>query len=239
MAQENETIADLIRSGAYFKESRAWYQAVYIGPVSERTFFLIIAIMAMVVFAISVMGLRALLPLVDRPKIVIAAGDRPDEVERYLVPLRESRADVNTAIARFFVLTYVGSREGYSAQSYQPNAAFVQAHSNAASFASFSANYSVSNPQSPAAKLGVHGKRVIQMESASIDFKGDSGSATVGFSAQASNGVEHEKSQWTAKLDFTYTGLELASDEAQKNKAGIVIKDPQFQVVNYVVTQTK
>lgn len=236
MSDDNEKIAEMIRGGKYFDEARAWYGAMYIGPISERTFFLIIAILSGVVAIASVFAVSALMPLTTKPGILVSAGPRPEETVQSLLNLRELDSNPDKAIAKFFAAEYVTAREGYSAHTYQGNALFVQNQSDQATYNAFSAQYSSSNPQSLAAIFGEAGTRAVIIDSVSL--RGNT--ATVGFTTEDTGVDPALKSQWTAKIDFNYTPMttktvvnpETGQDELQ-------VKDPQFQVVNYVLSQDK
>ena len=43
MNEDTEIVSNMVRDGKYFDASRSWYQTIYIGPIAERSFFLVVA----------------------------------------------------------------------------------------------------------------------------------------------------------------------------------------------------
>ncbi len=253
MVEDTPKIAESIRSGRYFSEARGWYQAVYIGAISERTFFLIIAVLAGFVACVSILSLVRLMPITTRPAVVIPVTERFDEVLRHMAPLRGGTKDAATAVEEFFVLQYVLARESYGAQGFQANVRFVRGQSDPATYNAYAQEQDVSNPQSRAALLGQEGQRVITLQSIQVnadkvlqplppvDATGvaasvDTHTARVRFTAETAGGTSPTKSQWTAQIKYHYTKLDVAA--IKNDKIGGMdthITDPEFQVVSYVV----
>lgn len=239
MPEQDKQIAESIRSGAYFVQARGWYETLYIGPISERTFFIIIAFLAVLVAFFSVSGVMRLLPITDRNPVLVYATDRPDDVHMSLLPLTKRQEPVNPAILEFFVTQYVIAREGYFSQTFVANARFVRAQSNVNAYNAYATAYSPTNPQSPIASLGEYGQRLVTIYSVQISPIVDGkGTANVIFSAETKGGEVSSTTNWTAKLDYIYK--ELITKPVDNPKTGnqeLQITDPQFQVVNYVLQQ--
>ncbi|MFZ4541903.1 MAG: VirB8/TrbF family protein [Rickettsiales bacterium] len=240
MAEEDKVVAESIRSGKYFAESRAWFNAVYIGPISERTFFLLIAVLSVLVTIFALSALSSLLPLTPKAPILIRSGERSDEVQLSLVPIEKSKADSNPALAKFFVLRYVQARESYIFQSFSANALFIRSQSNEGAYAIYASAYNPANPESPFANLGENGQRLVSLRSVRNNFTGTGGTAEVEFTVETRAVDEPSKTKWTAKLEYLYTGMTTEPvKNAETGKQELKISDPQFQVVNYVLEQTK
>src|SRR5262245_9442337 len=127
--KENQNIAELVRSGAYFDEARKWYQALYIGPISERTFFLIIAGLAIMVGITGMVAVVLLLPLKERPAILVA-NERLDDTALDLMRMRPAHAALHSGMREFMLGQYVIRRESYDAVRYSKYYAFIHAHSD-------------------------------------------------------------------------------------------------------------
>lgn len=241
MAEQDKQIADAIRSGAYFVQARQWFEAVYIGPISERTFFLIIACLAGLVAFFSLSAVMRFMPITNRDPVLVYATERADDVYMTLVPLTEKGEAINPAIIEFFVTQYVLAREGYFSQTFGANARFVRAQSDVGAYNAYATAYSPSNESSPFSGLGEYGQRLITMRSVRIDQARDGKArAEVTFTAQTKGLDTASTTNWTAKLDYIYTELttELV-DNAQTGDKDLRVGDPQFQVVNYVLQQNQ
>lgn len=238
MSEDAKKIAESIRSGKYYQEARQWYGALYIGPISERTFFLIVAILSAFVAFAGIMAALSLTPLTTKPAIVVPADPRAEDIVLSLIPLRKPGDDLDESLRNFFVTQYVQSREGYEVNAYTRNANFIRAQSDEATYNEYAATYLASNPHSPAAALGVNGLRIATIKSVSISGRGKTGSAKVKFSTELKGVDDTTRTQWTAKLDFNYTSLKIESvTNTETHKKELKITDPTFQVTKYVLTQ--
>jgi len=234
MSTDEKILAESIRSGKYFEDARGWFQAVYIGPVSERTFFLLIAILSLLVAFTSVSALFSMMPITEKRVQLIYAGDRMDETVKKLVPIKRPNAALNPAIIDFFVTHYVKARESYFASSYLTNASYVRQHSDDAAYAAYIAQNDVTNPASPAAMLGEFGQRILTIHSVDVNDN----IAVVKFTTQQVGVEQENKTRWTARMEFRYTNMEVGEKKnAETGVLEMTATDPKFQVVNYELEQ--
>lgn len=238
MAQDSKKIADSIRSGSYYGQARGWFQAVYINPVAERSFFLIIATLAAVVALFSIVSVVRLMPLTKREAILIYAPERADERQASLIPLAADKHEaVNPALSRFYVAQYVKARESFSATGFLPNAKFVRGQSDEVTYAAYAQSYNPSNPQSPLAPLVDGGLRRVNIHSIRMREVNGVTSAEVKFTVTTLASQQETNSEWTAKLDYLYTQITpelVTTDDGQKE---LRVNDPHFQVTHYELAQ--
>jgi len=238
MSDDKQAVSEMIRDGSYFDASRAWYQVLYIGPIAERSFFLIIAGLAVAVALVATVALTSLLPITERPGLILKT-DRMDSTIANLTGLAPAGANVNPAMLQFFVSAYVMGREGYSAAFFASNSAFVAAHSDEATMNDYVAVYGSQNPQSPAAILGARGSRIVEIQSIAINDTVEPNTATVQFTTELKGTETTSKTRWTATLQYLYSDLTVEPViDPETGKENITTQDPQFQVVNYVLSQT-
>lgn len=238
MDSPSKQISEMVRTGAYFEESRAWYQLKYIGPIAERTFFLIIAILAGLIAFFAFLAVMMFLPLTDK-RAVIVPNDRIDDAIPSLVRLRPKDMSMSTALMRFFAASYVIKRESYTDESYETNMNFVKVQSDPTTFAKYQAQYDRSNRQSPAAILNNVGERKVMLKSVNINSYSNPMTATVTFSTDVTGYTEALHADWTAILQFYYTDLVVTqATDPTTHKPTVKTQDPQFQVVSYELKQT-
>jgi type IV secretion system protein VirB8 len=234
MSSNDKILAESIRSGKYFEESRRWFRTVYIGPVSERTFFLVIAVLSALVAFGAVSALVSLMPLHERKRVLLYANERQNETVTSLVALKSPGASLNTAIKEFYVTSYVKARETYFASTYLSNARYIQQQSSDAVYAAYLAQQDVSNPTSPAAMLGRMGQRILTIHSVNVS----SSSATIKFSTDIVGAEGDHKTRWTARMDFGYTGMDVGEQKnPETGEIELKTTDPKFQVVKYELEQ--
>lgn len=223
----------MIKSGAYFEQSRKWYQALYIGPISERSFFLIVAILAGLVAIIAFFAVLGLLPITARPPLVLRT-EQMDVAVPDITHMRERGQPVNEAMLEFYIGAYVQLRESYAVASYESNYAFVHTHSDAATAAAYAAAFGRENPRSPANLLGENGARYVEVQSIDTDKSTDPMTAKVSFSTELfGTSTPSAKTQWTATIQFYYSDLAVI-----ENPDGTTTtQEPVFQVVKYDLQQ--
>jgi type IV secretory pathway component VirB8 len=250
MSEDSTQVGEMIRSGRYFEESRGWYQALYIGPISERSFFLIVAGLASLIAIVGVIALMELMPITSRPGLLLPS-DRIDEVKPEALALNPTHMPLNKAMEEFFVRAYIFTRESYRPKDYAANYAFVTAHSDTATANAYAILYGSTNPQSPAAMLGQTAGRHVNIISTHIEIakppadakKPDPATllhtATVHFTTQL-QGVDSDAiTQWTAVMQYHYSDLKVQTTrDPATGQDSTITQDPQFQVVSYALTQT-
>ena len=242
MTEDYKKIAESVRSGKYFTEARGWFEAIYIGPVSERSFFLIIAVLSALIALFGFVSISRLMPITRRDPILIHAGERAEEVQASLLPLAPNHIPQNPAIVKFFLVQYVEMRESYDSRTFANDAKVIAAQSTTSVYNAYANAYSPLNPQSPFTPLGDLGQRLVNVESVSPvrtkDAPAGQEEAVVTFSTETRGVGDPATTKWTATIDYIYTGLEtkMVGDPTTKKK-DIEVTDPHFQVVNYVLSQ--
>lgn len=235
MSTENQKISEAVRSGRYFQDARSWFQTVYIGPVSERTFFLLIAVLSVIVFLAAMTALIEFMPLTERPPAIITAPAQIDQKVPKLIKIKQGSEDLNTAIKQFIIKRYVIARESYNFRDFSRNALFVYGNSATNVIEAYQAQSNPKNADSYAAKLGQTGTREITVDSAVVHDDATGGSAIVQFTASINGTEDNAKSRWTAKLDYTYKDITVTTVVGDDGDEHLETSEPQFQVLNYAI----
>lgn len=235
MGEDEQEASELIRQGRYFEQARQWYSALYIAPIPERSLFLMLVLLSLLVGLMSAWAVISMLPLKDRP-IVMISNTRINDIIPRAVRMRQGDESINNGLRRFFVNQYVVSRETYLPVNYAKNVLFVTAHSSADLAATYAASVSPDNPRNPVAILGAYGTRSVTINSIAI-YPGTPQVALVKFSTETGGTAPPSKTQWTARIEFNYSdavvtqGKDPVTGEKMPN-----MQEPQFQVVKYEVT---
>lgn len=231
---EREEIAEAIRSGQYFKEARAWYQAIYISPVSGRTMFMVIAVCAVLVALVAVAAVSSLLPISTNVPVLMMAPEKIDDVDLRAVPLNRPKREINQAMQEFFCAQFVRSYESWNPKTLQQQQLIINAHSNE----KISNQYvSTVGQQIQENKYTEKSTREIQVISVNLISSPQGNSAIVKFKTTLKDGnPPYESSMWTAKLKYSYTPLQVAeNNDTSKRASSLAVTDPTFQVTEYAV----
>lgn len=239
MEQKNvqETaLTERIESGEYFREARSWYDLVYLSPISQRIFFIVVASFACLFMLFAVISVLNLLPISPRVPFAIY-NDKPMQLHPKMTRFKKATEPANPAILRFYLTSYVQKREGYSASRILANRAFILRHSVPDVGARYSKQISQSNPQSPVRRLGKNRNMVVEIRQVQL-LEGDETSkqqrAQIDFSTSIIANELLQKTNWTAVIGYEYTGLQVRNtfDEALGDYR-LDFDEPTFKVLSY------
>jgi type IV secretion system protein VirB8 len=236
MPEQDHKLAESIRNGDYFREARAWYKSMYIGPIAERTFFIMIALASLAVGLTYLVALSLLMPIVAKPPIILPAREGFETYIPRIVPLRAPQEAPSKAVLQFYIANYVVAREGYSVETWQSSANAVRSQSDEATYVAYVYQRHPENSASLAAKLGREGSMLVEIESVRLQQNSEVPSARVVFSNQTKGVTPESKTRWTAELKYRYKeiGISTVSDP-KTGRDTIAFEDPQFQVLSYEV----
>lgn len=237
MKPSHEIIAEKLEDGSYFKEGRQWYSAIYISPISERIFFIILTCVAGLIFIMAVLALLYLLPIKPRIPFVYRAANMFEEVPT-MVRLKKPEDPANPAIVRYYLSAYTTMRESYSEDKFLSSRAFVKAYSDPSVFDEYNRLTHPDNPRSPIRRFGRFIDLSAKVQSVRFDRSAQPYKATVQFSTEEIGTSVSEKTNWTATINFFYTDL-VERDVIDPKTGHIMLEfdEPTFQVVSYDVTE--
>ena len=233
---QTDGLAERIESGAYFKEAREWYSRLYLMPISQRVFFIVVACFACLFMFAAFISVGNLLPIAPRVPFAIYNDDMQalkPRMERF----KKAAEPANPAIKRFYLTSYVQRREGYSATQMLANRAFVLRHSDRSIRDAYLRQISQGNAQSPVRRYGrSRSLNVVVRQIKVIPNTEAAGRerAIIDFSTIVMAKESQQKTDWTATITYEYTDLLVRNtyDEA----AGDYVLDfdePTFKVVSY------
>lgn len=236
MAPKNEKyfrqIAETIETQEYFDDAKEWYQAKYLYPVIERSFFLFLTIISVICSIIAFAVLSSFLPLTTHIPIAVSNNDPVNQYTTISkMTDRSGYSDADSVVQRYLLKRYVESFETYN---YDNN--FEQLASNAAFIRGFSIEemsqyydfyISLRNTDSMRLKFREHTRRDVALHvddfqihrksSKTVQHTDEDGNvteypqhrmyATVNFTSITSNQNGQEKTQWKARIDFAYSTI--------------------------------
>lgn len=228
---------------SYFKEARQWFSEIYIVPVSSRSFFLILGILALSVLLIALIAIIQLTPI-NVPVTLTINHSAVDDTETQLVRIRPPRMGLNAALKRFMIAQYVTMRESYKPATWEGRKNFIRAHSDELVAAADEKASSAANPQSYRALLGEVGERLVTIQDIYLARPPEDPDApreaVVRFTVQYRKVSNLPESSWTATLRFHYSNIRVAETESADNASGTLAAGvPMFKVVSYEVVQNR
>lgn len=233
------TLADGIRSGAYFAEAKSWYFLLFSNPIAERTFYIITAIIAGATLAIAILAVMFILPATETFPFHLL-NNRTDTKLPQMIRLRTSyKEPQDTALMRFYLKQYVDYRESYSQANFALSDQFVANYSDQANLQAYRTMMDVSNPNSPKLLFSDPWmRRVITVQNVVMNTEIQPYQGLVYFTAVVRGGNTTEVVPFVADVRFLYTQLQIVSElDSVTGQLKNKFTEPQFQVVGYQVRQ--
>lgn len=229
----DEDLARRVEDGSYFRDARLWYDHLYIGPISQRVFFIIVSGFAVLFFIMAILAVTSLLPLSPRIPFVYRNDDflvHIPNMQRFKAPGEEA----NPALIRYYLRTYVQMREGYNARRFNLNQKFVRHYSSTSEESEYVQSISRSNPQSPLRRYGRESDVVVEVKRINYDREALPYRATIDFSTIVMSKEKQQKTDWTATIAFEYTDLTIRNryDESIGDYV-LDYDEPTFRVLSY------
>jgi len=231
-------VAAAIEDGSLFKEARDWYTAMYIGPISERVFFIVITSVAVVVCVMALLALAYLLPIKPRIPFVYYTKDIVGRIPT-MTRFKEADEPSNPALIRYYLGALVTSYESYTEKKYFVNRSFMKYYGDEEMFAEYDRATNPSNPRSPIRTYGKYTEVKVNIENVTYE-RPATGPArgVVEFSTELVSPDSRKKTNWTATIGFYYTDL-VAGDQIDPETGEITLslQEPTFQAVSYDVKE--
>lgn len=213
----------------YLVEAKSWEsEKVRSLEVSRRTAW-IVAIVASLLAAISIVTVALLTPI-QKVEAYVVRVDSGTGLVNVVRPLKDGDTNYDEAINKYFTQSYVRWREGYfqeRAQEFYYNVGIMSSSQEQSRFLKI---YDPANSGSPLNIYRNSGRSIITIKNTFFDGPG---AARIQFTKEEDfAGKNHKTSQWTALVYYRYTGAPMSDKDREINPLG-------FQVINYTVSEDK
>lgn len=208
---DTDAIRGQLQDGSYFRRARQWFDVIYHRPIAERSYFIVITILAVVTIFFSTLVYLSMQPLVRTVPYTLYSTDIVEELP-VIKPLKQSAyEDLNLSIARFLLEDYVTLREGYrydvSLLEYNFNR--VRGTTSEGEFLNYQAQINPENASSPFNKYGRNGTREIFISTSVIDFDIYPQMAQVYFATKTQANNRRDENSWIANITFRLPELRV------------------------------
>lgn len=233
MTSDQDSMSQQIEDGRYFYEARQWYNLLYIGPIPERIFFLIITSISLVIFVFAITSVYNLLPIKPRVPFVYRASDMLNELPS-MIRFKAPNEPSNPALIKYHLGLYTTMRESYDEKHFLLRWAYAKHYSDPSAFQEYDRLTNPNNPRSAIRQFGKYSDVKVTIESVTynrevIPYKG-----VVNYSTELVGPGVKKKTNWTANLTFEYTDLTETDHFDEKLKDYVLTyKEPTFRVLSY------
>lgn len=218
--------------------SRHWYQDKYQHVLVQRNLLALISLVCMGVALVAVFTVARLAPQKSVEPYLLQVEEKTGITQK-VEPITRTELANSDAVNRYFIATYLRTREGYNPTTINYNYNIVRVMSSADVFNQYRRTLDATNPESLTARLGAAGKRQARVNSmayiSNTRINNPNARTTperimqVRFTTttEAPNAADINEN-WVATITFVYADLQLNEAERLLNPIG-------FRVVNYQV----
>ncbi|MEI7668520.1 MAG: VirB8/TrbF family protein [Pseudomonadota bacterium] len=223
---ENNNLSHDIENGAYYTQARGWYSEVFHRPIAERSFYIVIIILASINFLYAASSVLGIFPLsISVPFVVYTENSIEDWPRMQKLSFDDSR-NKNIAVMKYFIKSYITNRESYDLALYELRYRNVWSQSNEEVFNSYKSQIAADNPISPYRRYTNLAKRNINIiEPIRFEFGKDSFRSTVIFNSSVVSTVTKEelsRGRWQADITYKYSDFKVDQRLNVRNNTAIL-----------------
>lgn len=209
-------------------EVQNWYKDRYQSVVVQRKIMEVVAIGALCITLVLAIIITQLIPLKTISPYVLEV-DSKTGVMQVVDPVTAKDLTANEAVNDYFLVQYIRAREGYNAAELLHDVNIVRLMSeNSHVYSQFVQTNSPNNPQSPIARLGAFGQRMVKFKSI-IYISPQVAQVRVLITEKPDKGASVDLNR-IILLGFEYVKMNLTTEERYSNPLG-------FRVTAYQVTE--
>ena len=208
----------------YLKDARSYDQDRLLAAQRSVRWAWAIAGVSALLAGSSILAVAALTPLHSVEPFVIRV-DEATGVPEVMSALSDGTETYSDATSKYFLATYVRTREGYSYAARDTIFNTVQLFSDDAEKKEFEASYNGSNPESPQYRYGTNAKAEVKIRSVSFL---DDGLAQVRYYRldTQNNKPDIIRSPWVSTISYIFDkDAEMSSQDRLTNPLGFIVTD--------------
>lgn len=237
-AEEKQVVADLVKSGDYFREAVEWYDSKYHAPMAERSLMILITLVSVGIIFFATRAVMGLLPLSEVEYTSFLQANAEEKMPS-LIRLADSFRETDQALMSYHVQDYVYQRERYDIANVEKQYLRVKALSSPEVFEEYARFIDPRNAESPISRFERHTRRLARITGLSFfDAAGNPAdelhppqTARVVFTVTLIGADGSQKSErWQADVAFTYEKI-IVDQETYE------VTPMKFQVTGYKVRQ--
>jgi len=173
--EEYIEISEKVRSGEYFREVRQMVDIDLHQPMTDRYWYILLTIPALLIVFSAISALQSLYPLKPEVAFIYGINDIVEDSPHIQSLIKVEGEGADVALQRFLVSNYVKEREEYDVATFDRNQTALQFLSTPQVFLEYQKSIALDNPSSPIVLYQRHTVRNIKILSTQIIQKPEEG----------------------------------------------------------------
>ena len=218
---EKAMISADLESGSYYSDSRKWYSEIFHTPIAQRSYYIIVILLALINSYFGVQSFLGVFPLSHIVPFAIYSNNVWEDIPRIRRISTKSSENKGVAVMKFLLASYVENRESYDLPQFELRYRNIWSQSTKEVFEEFKKQIDASNPYSFYQLYTNRSRRAIYVESMDFESGKNEYVAHVVYTASVlslSNNDEIGHSKWRADLTYKYTNFWVDQSLDTNNK---------------------
>ncbi|GEM_PF-4747005 len=224
-----------VEDGSYFLHARRWYDVIYLLPIADRFFFILVTSISLFTFVVSILALMRLMPLAPAEPFLYYSPDAVNLLPR-IIPLQDGLENPDFALKKYLLSSYVQRRESYSRAKVINNASMIMNNSDAETYRIYRQFMDTANANSPIVVYGAYAERKIRVENVLfIPSRKNNNIAEVTFAADIYSAGEVQTSYHKARMEFSYQPIMVQRNTNAEDERALKVTPMKLVVTGYQV----
>ncbi len=116
---DNKALTQDIEDGTYYANARGWYSMLFHTPIAERSYYLIIILLAIINGYFAIDSFLNVFPIMPQVPFITYTDNVYEDMPRIVRITTESGEDKNVAVMKFLIKSYVTNRESYDLTRFE------------------------------------------------------------------------------------------------------------------------
>lgn len=217
-------IAQKVRSGEYFRESRAMYDGLVNDPMSERYFYVFVTSVALLTMLVAFYAAQSLYPLTRVLPFIYASNDVVEDVPR-IIRLKQNKFQSPSEAVLFFLAgNFVKQYEEYDIALIERNLNGLRQSSSPELFARYQIYMQPTNPASPVVQYQRHSTRSVNIISVN-NVPGDKPQLEIVYDATVVRSTTQKTTRYIAQLRYQYSGIVFDDKTGKVGPFSFIVTD--------------
>jgi len=215
-----------IENGTYYRKARDWYSELFHRPISDRSFYILVILLAVIDMYLAIDSFSAIFPI-SPPTFFTTYSDDVFVDLPIIKKLSDSeKEDKNTAVMQFFIVNYLKSREEYDLPKYEFRYRNIWSNSDKRVFDEYKTQIDANNVASPYHRYSNNAKKIVKEITLLNHSKNkDLSHATVIFRTSVislANEKEIANVKMQVEMDYKYSDFEVDQSLDTSNPIAIL-----------------
>jgi|GEM_PF-974281 len=225
---DHEQLTASLADGSYYAQAKCWYGELFHRPIAERSYYVIVILMAIINVFFAFDSLSGIFPLEKKVPFTVISENALEEVPSINRLTKDASENKNFAVMRYLLKNYVINRESYDLGLYELRYRNIWSQSSESVFNAYKNQIDANNPYSNYHQLtNLAKKNITILEPVIIEETPEGTHARITFVTSVISTVTMEEiahGRMQADLTFQYEPFKVDQRLSTKNYTALFFR---------------